>query len=208
MLRRLITMLRKELIQVFRNTLTLRMVLVAPVLQLIVFGYVVILDVNNIPTAVIDHSKSPQSRQLISDFSSSGYFSIIHELENEDQIGLLLDRGEVDLVIIIPRDLAPALAEGKPTSILAAIDGSDSNTAITVGNYFTGIATRFAINSTSGLFEDESQELKIPFEARPRVFFNPQLKTIYFLVPGIIARLSASANWCWERLYRSRCLVM
>ena len=182
-------MLRKELIQVFRNTITLRMVLMVPVIQLIIFGYVAILDVDNIPTAVLDHSKSPQSRRLLSDFFNSGYFLLERTLESESQIDALLDGGVVDIVIVIPEDFARCVANGEPTELLGVLDGSDSNNAITAGNYFASITSRYAIDVTTKLADPSLGEIKIPFEARTRVFYNPKMETIYYLVPGIIAIL-------------------
>jgi ABC-2 type transport system permease protein len=187
MVRRLASMLRKELIQVFRNEITLRMVLLVPIVQLILFGYVAILDVRDIPTAVIDHSKSFHGRTLLGDFENSGYFKIIRYLESEKGIGALLDRGEVDLVIVIPEDFSVRVANGEPTEVMGAIDASDSNNAITVGNYFVGITTRFAVNVATRIAGNDLRELKLPFEDRTRVFFNPTMESIYYLVPGIIA---------------------
>jgi ABC-2 type transport system permease protein len=189
MLRRLLSMLRKELLQVFRNTLTLRLTFVVPVVQLLLFGYVAILDVKDIPTAVLDHSRSPQSRRLLSDFENSGYFKMTNYIESENAIGPLLDRGDVDLALVIPQDFAEKVVNGETTEVMGAIDGSNSNNAVTVGNYFTGITTRFAINAAAASLGSEMGELRIPFEARPRVLFNPTMESIYYLVPGIIAIL-------------------
>lgn len=182
-------MLRKELTQIFRNRITLFLVTFAPVAQLIIFGYVAILDVKDIPAAVIDHSKSPQSRRLLSDFENSGYFKFTSYIESERSINSLLDSGEVDIVIVIPKDFAARIVDGEPTEVLGAIDGSDSNTAITVGNYFVGIATRYAVNVAARTVSEILQDIKLPFEHRPRVFFNPTMESIYYLVPGIIAIL-------------------
>jgi len=182
-------MMHKELRQVFRNKLTLRMVIFMPIIQLILFGYVAILDVDNIPTAVIDYSKSPQSRRLLGDFENSGYFRLTHYIDSKREIDGLLDCGEVDLAIVIPEDFAVRVANGEPTEVLGVIDGSDSNTAITVGNYFVGIATRFAINVAARAVADSIEGITVPLEERTRVFFNPTMESIYYLVPGIIAVL-------------------
>ena len=189
MLRRLHSMLQKELRQVFRNKLTLRLVLLVPAVQLILFGYVAILDVDNIPTAVVDHSKSPQSRRLLGDFENSGYFRLSHYIKSERDIDALLDSGAVDLAIVIPENFAVRIANGEPTEVLGAVNGSDSNTAITVGNYFVGIATRFAINVAARAVADSIEGITVPLTERTRVFFNPTMETIYYLVPGIIAVL-------------------
>lgn len=190
MLKRLLTMIRKELLQVFRNRITLVLTIVSPVIQLLVFGYVAVIDVKDIPTAVLDHSNSPLSRRLLSDFTNSGYFTIARVLESESEIGPLLDGGQVDLVLVIPKDFHRKISTGEVTEIMGALDGSDSNSAITVGNYFSGVAMRFAVSVTTQLIAGRlAVEFKPPFEPRPRVFFNPQMETVYFLVPGIIAVL-------------------
>jgi len=189
MIRRLFSMLRKELIQVFRNRITLGMVFVVPIVQLLLFGYVAILDVTDIPTAVLDHSKSPQSRRLLSDFENSGYFTFTHYILSEKEIGPLLDGGKVELAIVIPQDFAERVVNGEPTEVMGAIDGSNSNNAVTIGNYFIGITTRFAINVAAATVNSGLEELRIPFEPKTRVFFNPTMESIYYLVPGIIAVL-------------------
>lgn len=190
MLRRFLSMMRKELQQVLRNAITLRLVIFAPVIQLLIFGYVAIIDVKNIPTAVLDHSKSPQSRRLLSDFENSGYFEVVVYVESESRIESLLDEGEVDLVIVIPEDFAQKVSNGEPTEVMGAIDGTDSNTAIVVGNYFTGVATRYAVNLAAQVVSSDLDiSESLPFEARPRALFNPEMKTVYYLVPGIIAIL-------------------
>ena len=182
-------MLRKELIQVFRNRITLGMVFVTPIVQLLIFGYVAILDVTDIPTAVLDHSRSPQSRRLLSDFENSGYFNFTRYIRSEDEIGPLLDCGQIELAIVIPKDFSSRVVKGEPTAVMGAIDGSNSNSAVTVGNYFVGITTRYAINVAATTVNSRLGEIRIPFEPRTRVFFNPTMESIYYLVPGIIAIL-------------------
>jgi len=189
MIRRLFSMLRKELIQVFRNRITLGMVFVTPIVQLLIFGYVAILDVTDIPTAVLDHSRSPQSRRLLSDFENSGYFNFTRYIRSEDEIGPLLDHGRIELAIVIPKDFSSRVVKGEPTAVMGAIDGSNSNSAVTVGNYFVGITTRYAINVAATTVNSRLGEIRIPFEPRTRVFFNPTMESIYYLVPGIIAIL-------------------
>lgn len=189
MVARLLSLVRKELIQVFRNRITLMLSLVTPVVQLLIFGYVAIIDVNHVPTAVLDQSRTAESRRLLSDFVSSGYFDIVRTLESDAEIDRLLLSGAVDLVVIIPEDFSTRLATGRKTEIIGIMDGSDSNTAITVGNYFNGVALRYSINAVGKLPGLAGTTFTAPVDSRPRVYFNPEMKSVYSLVPGIIAVL-------------------
>jgi len=191
MLTRTLSLIRKELIQVFRDPMTLRLTLIAPLLQLIIFGYVVNIDVDNVPSAVIDYDKSAASRELIQSFESSGYFTFSTRLERPDEADLLLDKGEIDMALIIPRDFQRDLRTGSQAELLAMFNGSDSNTATTAGNYAAGIVAQFGQNVILRELGSLPNQISLPIEARTRLLFNPSAESSTYILPGIIAVLLA-----------------
>jgi ABC-2 type transport system permease protein len=191
MLIRTLSLIKKELIQVFRDPLTLRMTLVMPIIQLIVFGFVVNTDVENVPSAILDYDNSAASRELRQKFESSGYFTFDYILEDEAEADVLLDRGDIDIALIIPEDFQRHLRTGKKAEVLALINGTDSNTSTTVGSYASGITARFAQNTLLRQMSLPSGSLQLAIDARPRLLFNPEAKSSTFVIPGIIAVLLA-----------------
>lgn len=189
MFRRILALVRKELTQVFRDPLTMRLTLLAPLLQLLLFGYVVRIDVNDIPTVLLDHDRSAASRQFVQQFESSGYFTFTRTLTNEQEIDALMDEGNIDMALIIPRDFGANLSSGRNAEVLAVINGSDSNTATTVGNYFAAITARFSASITQKVLTRGGGETALPVDFRSRLLFNPEASSSVYTIPGIIAVL-------------------
>ncbi len=175
---------RKELQQLRRDKKMRGMVLVAPVLQILLLGYAANMDVRDVPTAICDLDKSAESRSLARAFASSGSFLIKEDcgsaLDAEDS----LVRGRTEIGIIVPRGFGADLrGRGTPT-LQILVDGSRSNTAAVAMAYASAIANDFSRD-----YAPSAVRLSLPLEAGTRVWYNPELKSRLFMIPGVFALL-------------------
>lgn len=185
---RIYRMLVKEFIQVLRDPRMKALIFIMPVIQLIMFGYAVTTDVDNIKTAVCDLDKSPQSRALIERFTASGYFSVVDSTDRPERLGELLDRGKVIVGIQINRGFADDLKSGRQAVIQTIIDGTDSNTGTVAMDYAQRITQEFSKARAAPIeLTQLAQAQANPIELRSRAWFNPDLKSRYYNVPGVIA---------------------
>lgn len=189
-MRKILSLVKKELIQIRRDRRMLPVVLVAPVLQLLILGYAVSLDVKNIPTVVFDQDRSEQSRQFLSEIFNSGYFQEVGRLSSWKEIDPFLDRGRASVALVIPPDFERNLISGKNASFLAVVDGTESQTATVGVNYLEMISRRFSQKIMVQRLQYRNKAIK-PLLLQPevRVFFNPALLSRYFLLPGVFGLL-------------------
>lgn len=185
---RIYRMLVKEFIQVLRDPRMKALIFVMPVIQLIMFGYAVTTDVDNIKTAVCDLDKSPQSRALIERFTASGYFTIVENTDQPEKLGELLDRGKATITIQINRGFADDLRSGRQAAIQTIVDGTDSNTGTLAMDYAQRITQEFS-RARAGMqpLDQLASVQENPIELRSRAWYNPDLKSRYYNVPGVIA---------------------
>lgn len=174
-------MVIKEFIQILRDTRMKAIVFVIPVLQTLVFGFAVTTDVNNIPTAVIDLDKSFESRELVRRFEASGYFNIQVMPGSPAQVQELLDRSTVTMALQINPKFGTDLSRRIPTSIQLLADGTDSNTATVALDYASRIIKKYAQDLAS------PASLSARVDVRQRAWYNPELKSKNYNVPGVIA---------------------
>jgi ABC-2 type transport system permease protein len=191
MLERIHAMLRKEFAQVFRDP-RMRMVIVGvPIIQCLIFGYAVTLDVRHIDLAVIDRDNTPASREFVAAFLGSDCFDA--RLWTDDAAGarLLLDAGEAGGVLRIDAGFGRALDAGIAAPVQLVVDGADSNTARLVLNYSEAIATRFNRTVQFRRLEQHPGAAPLPagIDLRPRAWFNENLESRNYMVPGIMALL-------------------
>lgn len=185
---RIYRMLVKEFIQVLRDPRMKALIFVMPVIQLIMFGYAVTTDVDHIKTAVCDLDKSPQSRALIERFTASGYFTVVDNTNDPERLGELLDRGKATIGIQINRGFADDLRSGRQAVIQTIVDGTDSNTGTVAMDYAQRITQEFSRARAAPIeLTQLAQPQSNPIELRSRAWFNPDLKSRYFNVPGVIA---------------------
>jgi ABC-2 type transport system permease protein len=176
----------KEFLQLRRDPLLLRLIFIMPVVQLIFFGYVVSADVRNLATAVVDLDKTATSRQLAAHFSGSGYFTIEANPQSETELQPLLDRGEVRVAIVIPEGTQARLDRGEIAPVGIVVDGSDSRTAAVSGSYAAQIVARMNADRIT----QQGLALSGPgIDARVRVLFNPSLRTVNTMIPGLVAAI-------------------
>ncbi len=179
---------RKEYYHLIRDFRSLYLAFVLPLLLILLFGYALSLDVDRVKTLVVDHDRTPESRRLIRDLSASRYFDILGTADNTAALSAALDRSRITLGIVIPPGWHAGLAADRETSLQVIIDGSDPNYAGLTRAYvnaFFNARNRKALLS----FLDRTGRPAIapPVEARVRVWFNEDLESRRFIVPGIIA---------------------
>jgi ABC-2 type transport system permease protein len=175
---------KKELIQIWRDPLSLAIAFLMPVMQLFIYGDAITYDVNNLTTIVYDQDRSQLSRELVAQFEQSGYFSIQAYVDHDDDIDAYLDAGKARVAIMIPPQFARDVESGSDAHIGIIIDGSDSNTATIAEGYISGLSQHFS-QRLAGV------RITPLIEARPRVWYNPELKSRNFIVPGLIAMIMA-----------------
>ena len=179
---------RKEMRQIGRDRRTLLILLFVPAFFLLVYGYALNFDIRHVRIAVQDNDRSTESRDVISSFVNSGYFDLYGEVPNDEAISQVIDRNEVRAVLIIPARFGRDVAAGRLTSVQLIVDGDNANTATTVVGYVRGL-----ISATSARYEMQARlgSLQDPLlTVEPRVFYNPELRSTLFLVPGLIAYIA------------------
>ncbi len=181
-LQRLWTVARKEVIQLRRDTRSLILAFALPLLLLVLFGYAISFDVRHIKTSVLDQDQSAPSRALIDAFSASGYFEFDAGISRTADIGPLLDRGQAQLVLVIPPDFARRLGSGQTADVQAIVDGSDANSATIVLAYARALVQSFALAA-----QLDGRIIERPVNAASRVWYNEQLTSRNMIVPGLIA---------------------
>ena len=187
---RLLSIIRKEFIQIWRDKRTLAMILVIPIMQLFLLGYSATSDVRNVPLAVWDQSRSPESRSLQDAFRAADYFRIAFAVGSEAELQDLIERGEVRAGLIIPPDYSRRLQEGD-AQVAMILDGSDP----TVGS--TALSTARLIGQTQATRILQEQAARLgraaefdpPLEVRTQVWYNPDLVSAHFMIPGVIGMI-------------------
>ncbi len=175
---------KKESIQVWRDPFSLAMALLMPVILLFIFAYAITFDVDRISTVVYDMDRSSASRDLVSLFRDSGYFTVLRNVGTYGEIDRAIDGGDAKVAIAIPPDFSKKLRKGDNVSIGIMLDGSDSNTAAIATGYINAIAARFS----TGI---HGVTITPAIDGRTRVWYNRELKSRNFIIPGLIAVIMA-----------------
>jgi drug efflux transport system permease protein len=183
MLERVRQMVIKEFIQVLRDRRMRVFLFLPPLVQLFVFGYVATMDVNNIPTALYDLDHSSESREVARRLVASGYFTIRTEPSSAEELRGLLDRGEVLCAVQIDHGFQKDLERGIPTQIQLIVDGTDSNTALVAQAYAAQILARYGTDR----LRLSASAIAGTIDFRPRAWYNPDLRSRNYNVPGVIA---------------------
>ena len=184
---RIATIMVKEMRQISRDPATLGMLLVVPLFLLLLFGFAISLDIKHIPLAVLDHDKTETSRGFIQSFLHSEYFDLKLSLDRESQIDGLLDEGNVLVALVIPADFGRDVVKGRRVEVQAIADGSNANTAATAIGYVQAVAADYSQRAFVRSLERAGVTgMKTTIDFRPRVLFNPELRSANFLVPGLI----------------------
>jgi ABC-2 type transport system permease protein len=185
-----LSLVKKELIQVRRDRRMLPIVLVAPILQLLILGYALSLDVRDIPTVVLDQDNSRNSREFLSGIFNTGYFRDVGRIFSLKEIDEAVDKSRAAVAIIIPEDFEQYLISGKTAQFQAIVDGTESQTAAIGVNYLEMISRMFNQKIIFRVLEKRQTGFR-PVVVQPefRVFFNPAMVSRNFLLPGIFGLL-------------------
>jgi ABC-2 type transport system permease protein len=187
-IRRVRAMARKEALHVLRDSRSLASAVALPILLLVLFGFALSLDVNEVPIVVWDQSNTPQSRELLAAFSGSRYFSLVGQVDQYSDVEHALDRRDAVVGLVIPADYARKRESQAGARVQLLADGSDSNTATLAIGYAEAIVSGLAQNIMVERRQRAGQPpLRQPAELEPRVWYNPELKGVNFIVPGLIA---------------------
>jgi ABC-2 type transport system permease protein len=187
-MRRLLVLIWKELLELRQDPRMLPIVFIAPILQLTVLGYAISTDVRNVPTVLVDQDRSTPSRALVEAFDASPYFTIKYTASSVDEAAPWLETGKAWMVLAIPAGYGRDVLSGHPAAVQVVADGTDANSA------------SLALNYTSNLVAGHAQEIaaaRAPAGLRPpgglradvRIWFNPELSSQQFLIPGVLALL-------------------
>lgn len=179
---------RKEFTHIVRDPRSLAMAIAIPMLLLLLFGYALTLDVDNVPIVVWDQSETPASRDLISRFAASRYFSLRDYVRNYQEVERAIDSGTALMALIVPTDFARRVESGREAPVQAIVDGSDSNTAtiaMSYANAITGVWSQdVALEEVRRL---SGRALAVPVDMRPRTWFNADMESRNYIIPGLIA---------------------
>lgn len=187
-LRRTRAIAHKEFLHIVRDARSLMMALALPLLMILLFGYALTLDVDRIPTIIYDRDGSPQSRELISRFQGSRYFQILAYAGSYAAIEQGINRGECMLGVVIPEDFARNLLSGRDAEAQFLLDGSDSNTASIAQGYAAALARSYALDVQSRIQNRRAgSHAVLPVEGSLRVWYNAELRSKNYVVPGLIA---------------------
>lgn len=187
-MRRLRALLIKEFIQMGRDRLTLAIMGLLPVIQLLIFGFAINTEVKHLPTVLYDQSVSAESRELVRGFESAGYFDILYGAGSFKEMNALIQGGRAKVGIAIPPDYQERLRSGRQASVQVIVDASDSMSAASAISTAQMIGL---VKSQQLLFErispGSSGSREMPVDVRIRPWYNPDMVSSHYMVPGILA---------------------
>src|SRR5581483_9773260 len=184
-MRRVLFLIWKELIELQQDPRLFGVVIVAPILQLVMLGYAATTDIRNVPLVVADADRSNASRDLIERFRASRNFTVVDIVRGVDEIDPFLEKGRAWMALDIPAGYGDGLAAGRPQTLQVVADGSDANST----NIGLGYATNLIALYSQELAARSTASVSARIEPRVRVWFNPQLESRDFMIPGILALL-------------------
>ena len=172
-IRRIAAVVVKETREIARDPITIWVALLMPLVMLFLFGYAITLDVKNVSLGVWDRDDSPASRALVEAFAQSGYFDLAHVIDDEHDLTAALRDGEIKLALVIQEDYSRKLSRGSSTAVQIIVDGTFSNTAQVIAGYADAIVLR------------ASRTMRPVVSAEVRVWFNPEMRSVNYVVPGL-----------------------
>lgn len=188
MFARIKPVMKKEFIQIARDKRTLVLTLFLPAFLLIMYGYALNFDIKHISLAVYDQEKSRASRSFSEKFINSEYFDLKYYLNSMNEIDRLMDGRKFRLALVIPRDFSKNLMQGKESAVQVLVAGEDALSASTAIGYVNAIAQSYSNQILiKMMMRAGRQTLSLPIDFRPRVWYNPELRSSRFLVPGLMA---------------------
>lgn len=184
--------MKKEILHILRDPRSLYLSLGLPIVLLILFGYAITFDVKNVPLAAVDMDRTALSRDLLSGLQASPYFDLKFFPDSVSGSETYLERGEARFILVIPAGFSRDLSIGRLARLQLLVDGSDNNSAQIAMGYVSGFIQRFSSRILLEHIRKSSAALPLqipPFEVEPRVWYNPDLRSANFIVPGLISVL-------------------
>ncbi len=179
---------RKEFLHIYRDPRSLALIILMPALLMLLFGYAVTLDVKKVPMAVLDRDRSQESLSFVHRFSASPYFNLLLFARDEKEIKHLIDKGTIKMGLVLPWDFSKTVKAGNKSPVQVLLDGSDSNTASIILGYVQAVAREYTQEKTFMKVERLGRvKPKPPIEGRARVWFNEDLESKNYFIPGLVA---------------------
>ncbi len=176
----------KEFRQIRRDPTTLGMLLVLPIALIVLIGYALNFDVKHIPLAVFDQSKTAASRDFLLQFQHTEYFNYSFDVQTYDEIEDLFLNNNATAALVIPADFASQLLAGRTAKIQIILDGADANSAGQALGYAVGMTIDYSNKLTTEFLRRRGRHLYVPIDFQPRIWYNPDLQSTKFLIPGLI----------------------
>jgi len=189
MFNRIFAIAKKEMRQLKRDTRMLFIVFFFPVVLLAIFGYAINFDVHHIKIAVYDQDRSEYTRDYVSGLISSEYFDLVTYIDNDDQIKKLLDEKIVQAVVVFPKDMSRKLLSKQEVKIQFLVDGVDGTSANVIQNYVNAATYSYSLQLTKEYLAVTGKKIYVPIDLQPRFWFNPDLQSTRFLIPGLMGMI-------------------
>jgi len=184
---RLLAIAWKELLQLRRDRMTFGMMIGIPVMQLLLFGYAINTDVRHMPTVIYDQDRSPEARDLVKRLVVTGFYDIVGQVRDYDEIARALRVGKARVGLVIPPRFGEALRAGRPARAQLVVDGSDPQTVASATNTAMSLVGARALELTALRQATRGQaRLAEPLSIEPTIWYNPELKTAIYVVPGLV----------------------
>jgi ABC-2 type transport system permease protein len=204
---RLRSVIRKEFRQMRRDPVLIRLLLIAPIFQLIMFGYAATTDVTNVPVVIADQSNSPETRAITNSIAASRYFDLVGHVRDYRDLKTELDAGNAQLALHFPRDFARDLRRGDSAALMLYIDGTDAVTANTAASYMVRMLQEFGHQVVAQRMKRRGAAASAPqVEMVPRVWYNPDLRSANYMIPGVFGLIIMviTTSWTAQSIVRER----
>ena len=179
-MKRFIGFVKKEFYHIFRDSRSLFILFGMPVVQILLFGFAITNEINNVDIAILDHSKDANTQEIINKISASKYFSINQLISNEKEIEAVFKKGKVKAVLTFEKDFSKNLIKENKATVQIIADATDPNTANTISNYVNAILQ----NYQQGL--NKNTQISFQIVSQTRMVYNPELKSVFMFVPGVM----------------------
>ena len=182
---RLLALTWKEFLQLKRDRMTLKMIIMVPLLQTLIFGYAINYDVKHLKTVVLDESRSFESRELVAKMTGTGYFDVVKHVDTMDAMRTEIDQARASVGLVIDRDFGKDRHRNAPAQAFLIVNASDSTTSSQAMSIMSGISQKMSIETLAATGGWKYKQLPVDLRVRP--WYNPDLKTSRFIIPGLIA---------------------
>lgn len=180
---RILAIIKKEFSQIKRDKRTIAIIILMPIMELLLFGYAASTSVDHIPTVILNNDIGIESRELLESLVNSQYFDLDYYAESMDDIETYIDKGYAKAGVIIPPNFSTDIKNGKTAQIQLIIDGTDPTTAQTILSSAGGVVQSMSVKIIQ---EIKGMDVEQPLDLRSRVWYNPDMSSIYFNIPGLI----------------------